>query len=125
MSKIAVLIGNTYIHWVSVIVVAAALTAIFIFLASYRKSGGNLNAAALFIPLALVLSVLFSRIVHWYCRFELYGGLISAITDFTGGGYALFGVFIGTMLSAIIVSVIKLEKNALLLFDCMAPAAAF
>lgn len=124
MSKAAVIFGDVFIYWSSVIIALAALAAILLFLALYTRAGGSVRASAVFIPLAIVLSVVLSRAIHWYCRYESYGSFLSAMTDYTGGGYAMLGVFIGCVAAAGIVRLARLTDDLPGLLDCVAPAGA-
>ena len=90
MEKIAFIYGNTFIYWNSVVMTMAVGVAICLFLAFYLPSGKKL-AAAVAVPLALVLSVFFGRLFHWYFRPDGYTSFVKAMTDYTSGGYALMG----------------------------------
>ena len=45
------------------------------------------------IPLAIALSLLLGRLVHWYCRTSSYDSFEAAMKPFSPGGYALLGIF--------------------------------
>ena len=38
------------------------------------------------LPAAVFFSVVFCRLIHWYCHMEQYTGLLNALTDYSGGG---------------------------------------
>lgn len=124
MDRVAFIIGETFIYWNSIILILAAVTAVCTFLAFYLLRYGNGIRAALLIPLAAVLSVLLARLIHWYCRADAYESLKAAMTDFTGGGYALMGVFAGCALAAIVLRLVGVIRNLPRTFDCMALAGA-
>lgn len=119
MDRIAFVCGNTVLYWNSIVLTLAAATAICGFLALYRGRG---EAAAVVVPLALVLSVLLARLTHWYFRPDSYESFLEAMTDFTSGGYALLGVFLGCFLAAAAVRLLALEENLPRLLDAMSLA---
>ena len=69
--------------------------------------------------MALVLSVLLARLVHWYFRPDSYTGFLDAMGDFTSGGYALLGVFLACGLTAVVVRLLWLETDLAGLLDAM------
>ena len=123
MDQVAFIVGETFIYWNSIILLIAVATAVFTFLAFYLRREGNGISAALFIPLATVLSILLARLIHWYCRADAYQDLASAMTDFSGGGYALMGVFLGCALAALVLRAARIILDLAHIFDCLALAA--
>ena len=118
MEKIAFIYGNTFIYWNSVVMTLAAGAAICLFLSFYLRDGKKL-AAAVAVPLALVLSVFFGRLFHWYFRPDSYTSFIKAMTDYTSGGYALMGCFAACGATAGILKLVGLEKHPLRMLDAM------
>ncbi len=119
MDRIAFVIGNTFLYWNSIILTLAAAAAISFFLTFYLPSDGNSAAAAVAVPLGLVLSVILGRLVHWYFRPDSYAGFGAAMTDFTSGNYALLGVFAACLLTALILRAVRLEKSLGAMLDAM------
>ena len=72
MEKIAFISGETIYYWSSIVLTLATLTAICFFWSLYLGKGGNGIAAFSVIPLAIALSLLLGRLVHWYCRTSSY-----------------------------------------------------
>ena len=70
-------------------------------------------------PGALVLSLFFGRLLHWYFRPDSYPGFWSAITDYTSGGYALMGCFVGCAAAAGLIRLLRLEPFAPAMLDAM------
>ncbi len=120
MDKIAYIIGETFIYWNSIILILAAAAAICMFLFLYLRERGTGISAALLIPLAVVASIIAARTVHWYCRADAYTDLKGALTTFTGGGYALMGVFAGCAVTALLLRLLGIIRNLPHTFDCMA-----
>lgn len=118
MEQIAFISGNSVFYWNSVVLALAAGAASCIFLAFYLP-GGRPGAAATAVPGALVLSLFFGRLLHWYFRPDSYPGFWSAITDYTSGGYALMGCFVGCAAAAGLVRLLRLEPFAPAMLDAM------
>lgn len=118
MEQIAFISGNSVFYWNSVVLALAAGAASCIFLAFYLP-GGRPGAAAAAVPGALVLSLFFGRLLHWYFRPDSYPGFWSAITDYTSGGYALMGCFVGCTAAAGLVRLLRLEPFAPAMLDAM------
>ena len=92
------------------------------FLFLYLRERNNGISAAFLICGCLVTSIIFSRAVHWYCMANAYESLQAALTTYTGGGYALMGVFAGCALTALLLRLLGLVRNLPFAFDCMALA---
>lgn len=118
MEQIAFISGNSVFYWNSVVLALAAGAASCIFLAFYLP-GGRPGAAAAAVPGVLVLSLFFGRLLHWYFRPDSYPGFWSAITDYTSGGYALMGCFVGCAAAAGLVRLLRLEPFAPAMLDAM------
>jgi len=120
MDKIAFISGTTVVYWQSIVLTLAAATAIMFFLAFYIGKCGNAVAGFAVVPAALVLSIVFARFFHWYCRADSYEDLFTAMTDYTSGGYALMGVFLGCFLAAVLTRILFLQWDLPEMLDCMA-----
>ncbi len=124
MDKIAYYWGGHTIYWSSILLTLAAGVAICFFLSRYLKQDAPLSAGFLAVPLSLALSLLFARLIHWYCRTDSYGSLWQALTEPASGGYALLGVFAGCILAAVLLRLTKTSRNLPQMLDCMSYAAA-
>lgn len=122
MEKIALITGGAYLYWSSIILALAVLAAICSFAALYLYKGGSGFALFVTIPVAAVLSLLLSRLIHWYCRTDAYESLAAALGNHSWGGYALMGVFAACMLTACVLRLLRIEKNLPRALDCMALA---
>ena len=120
MEKIAFISGGTFIYWSSIILSLAALTAIAIFAAVYIGKSGDVMGLCATIPVAMVGSIMLSRLIHWYCRADAYESMHVALTDYTSGGYALMGVFIASLAAAALLRLIRVVKNLPQMYDSMA-----
>ena len=123
MNRIAFIMGDRFIYWGSLIMGLGAVSAALMFLAlrlRERKQEGLATSAA--IPLSFIFSLVLSRLVHWYCRPEVYESLGTALTEFHRGGYALIGCFGGCLLAAGLIRLMHLTENLPRLLDHMALA---
>ena len=125
MGKVAVLYDGQFIYWRSILWAVAVVAALLMAVAIRLWQRKPLPPLLVALPAAIVLSVYCARIVHWYCRFEAYGSLRSALTDLGGGGFSLIGVFAGTLLALLLVRALQLTKELPSLLDAVSPAAAF
>jgi len=123
MSKIAFLYGDVAIYWSSIVLLLAVVCAVLAALAVRLLQNKPIAPVAVLIPLALTLSLLCARLIHWYCRADQYDSLVAALTDFTGGGYSMLGVFAGCLAAALILRVMHVTDDLPSLLDCLAPAA--
>ena len=119
MDKLAFVIGERFIYWNSIVLTLAALVAICYFLAFYLEKCGNAVAGFAVIPLAIAISLVCARFFHWYCRFDSYDSFAAAMTDYSSGGYALMGVFLGCFLSAVLLRLVCFHRNLPEMLDCM------
>lgn len=124
MDKIAFIIGETFIYWQSLILMLGAATAVFMFVGLYIGKSGNVVATAVAVPMALVSSLLLSRLTHWYCQSTAYASFSAAMTDWSAGSFALMGVFAGCLLTACLLRLVRVVKNLPEMLDCMVLAGA-
>lgn len=124
MDKIAFIIGETFLYWNSIILALAAVTAICLFISFYLKRPGNGAAAALLVPMSIILGLTLARLIHWYCRSDSYDSLAAAMTDFSRGGFALMGVFFGTAIAAGLLRLLGVIRNLPETFDCLSLGGA-
>ena len=120
MNKIAFIIGETFLYWNTIILLLAVVTAICMFLFLYLRERRHGASAALLVPLSIIAATFCARFLHWYCCSNAYESLNAAMTTFTGGGYALMGVFAGCAIVACLLRLTRIVKNLPMTFDCMA-----
>lgn len=124
MSEIAIYSGNTIIYWSSIVIVLGIAAGFCLSYSLYTANGGRASAMWVFLPIAIILCVFFSRFVHWYTHAEQYAGLFKALTDYSIGSYLMPGVIIGILVSALIVKALHLCPSASELLDALAPGSA-
>ena len=122
MDKLAFIIGDTFVYWNSIVLTLAAMVAILFFLAFYIGKCGNAVAGFAAVPLSIVVSLICARFFHWYCRFDSYDSFTAAMTDYSSGGYALMGVFLGCFLVAAVLRILHLHRSLPEMLDCMSIA---
>lgn len=120
MEQIAWIYGSVFVYWSQILLVLGIAAGICLYLALYLSKPGTLAAAMFSVPLALGLSLVLSRLLHWYCHPEQYETLTSALTDYRTGSYALAGAFAGCALAACLLRLVRLSKNLPHMLDCMA-----
>ena len=123
MDKLAYVSGETFLYWNSIVLTLAAATAICFFLAFYLYKSGNALAGFTAVPACLGLSLVLARFFHWYCRADSYPDFLTAMTDYTSGGYALMGVFLGCFLVAVVLRLLQFSLDLGEMLDCMSIAA--
>lgn len=124
MNPVAVFTTDTIVFWNGILSCLAVMACFFVALALYSSVEEHCRSLWCLLPLAVLFSVLLSRFIHWYCHEEQYAGFLSALTDYSSGGYCLPGAVIGTVLAALLLRVLKGTDNVRRLLDCVAPGAA-
>ena len=120
MNPIAFILENTTIYWYSVILALSVLTGVCIFMACCRYADLRPLHAAATVILSVVLSLLLSRLVYWYCRATSFSSWAQALTTPATGKLALAGVFAGCVLAILILK--KPFGETAKLLDCMSIA---
>lgn len=124
MNSIAIYAGSTVVYWSGIIIALGAAACFALSYALYISYVGSGKALIALFPLAAVFSVLFCRLIHWYCHMEQYAGFFNAVTDYSSGGYCLPGAVLGVLLAAYIVGRLGFTANVPRLLDAVAPGAA-
>ena len=124
MSQIALTVGGVSIYWNAVVICLGIAGCFCMTWALFTANGGQGTALLLLLPLAMLFSVLLARLLHWDCHIEQYPSLLSAITDYSTGGFCMPGVLLGTALAVLCVRLLGFTGNAGRLYDCLAPGAA-
>ena len=120
MERIAFISGDTFIYWSSIVLALAAVTAAAIYAVFYLNKSRNFLATGLSILLTVAMALPMSRLVHWYCQHIQYPGFREAMTDYSTGGYALLGVFVACLVTAMLLRLIRVSSNLPQMLDCMA-----
>ena len=124
MNPIALYLGDTVVYWNGIMIAFAVASGFFLGYSLYTAHSGRGAALWLMLPLALALSLLFSRMLHYSCYPALYKSFTSAITDFSGGGYCLPGMIVGIILAAFLMYKGGFADSTGSVLDAMAPGLA-
>lgn len=124
MNKIAYIYNDIIINWSSIVIALAVVCAVCAAFALAVRRKGMASAVAVMLPIAMVLSLICSRVIHWYCRTDQYESLTQAFTDFSVGGFSIIGIFAGCLVAAVLVRAMGLTDSLGGLLDCVSPAAA-
>ena len=124
MNEIAVFTGSLTIYWSSIVICLGIAAGLCLSLALYPMDHRHNTAVWVFFPIATVLSILLSRLIHWYSHIEQYGSLMAAMTDYSNGGYCIQGIILGVLFAALLVRLVRLTPTAGELLDAVAPGLA-
>lgn len=119
MDKVALYAGGTPIYWCSLALTLGTIVAVCFFLAFYLGKSGNAAAGFAAVPVGILLSLVLARFFHWYCQTDSYESFRAAMTDFSGGGFALMGAFLGCTLAACLTRILCLQRNLLEMLDAL------
>ena len=124
MEQIAFIINDRLIHWSSLMVALGGAVAVCLFVWLYTRQTQNWQGAGWMLLLSCPLSIFFSRLIHWYCRYSSYPSFSAAVTDYSVGGYALIGVFAGCLVAALLLRLTRRVSSLGELLDCTCIAGA-
>ena len=124
MDQIAFIIDGRVVHWSFLMVALGGAVAVCLFAWLYTRQSENWSGTAWMLLLSCPLSLVLSRLVHWYCRYTSYPDMTTALTDYSVGGYALIGVFAGCLISALLLRLTRRVDNLGQLLDCACIAGA-
>ena len=123
MDQLAFILGGHAVYWRFFIIALAALAAVLLAVTLQLRQKKDSLALFVALPFAVVLSLIFARLIHWCCHVSDYESLQAAILR-PQGGYALLGAFAGTLLAFLLVRALRLTRDLPALLDTAAPAAA-
>ncbi len=123
MENLAISTDVFRIYWSSIITALAVFCAVVSFLSIY-KNNKRYFEKQLFVIISIVVSLVLSRLIHWYLKTDAYESLTMAFTNFYVGGYALIGAFFGTILVALIFKIFGITKSLSKLLDAVAISGA-
>lgn len=122
MEQIAFISGGTFLYWSALVMSLGILAAVCVYTALRLDDGEEISAVGITVPLCVITSLVLSRLIHWYCRTDSYESLLTAMTDYSQGGYALMGTFGACALCACLLRLVKILKNLPGTLDAMALA---
>ena len=123
-SSLAIYIGTTGIYWSSIVIVLGAIAAFCLAFSIYSAHFNSSSAVFVCFALTVVLGIIISRGIHFYCHQEQYDGFFAALTNFSGGSFFLPGVILAAMLAALFTKLLGIPAQPYDLLDAFAPALA-
>lgn len=123
MNKLAFIYGDTLIYWSSIVTALAVLTGTLLFLGTYTLRAKRIAGGFLACPIAIVLSLILARLIHWYFRTDSYDGFDSMLV-LSGDGYALSGAFAGCLLAALLLKLTNAVDSLPRMLDSMSIGGA-
>lgn len=124
MNAIAICAGSTVIYWSGMIIALGIAAGFALTYSLYTSYVGTGRPLWVLLPAAVFFSVVFCRLLHWYCHMEQYTSLLNALTDYSGGGYCLPGAVLGVLTAAYLTGRLGFTGNAARMLDAAAPGAA-
>ena len=121
MNSIAISVGSITIYWSSLIIALGVLAGLVMGLSLCRDDKCRASAVLCFYPPAILFSVFFSRLIHWYSYMEQYASFVAAVTDYSAGDYCVSGVVLGVLLAGAVVRWAGLVGRIGSLFDTVLP----
>ncbi len=125
MEQIALIYKGGILYGSFLIITLAVSAAICGFLCLYLRKSHTPAAGFVSVPIALALSLVLSRLLHWYAYGENYQGIWNALTDYSAGGFVLLGAFPGCLLAAELTRKIGFHQDTPEMLDCMCLAGGF
>ena len=124
MESIAFIWGRYMVYWSTAIVTMACGVGILLFLFLYLWDEEDTLGGFWAVPLSLGLGMVCARLAHWYFRRDAYDSLLSALTDYSVGGFALVGAFAGVLLAALLLAALRRGRHLGAMLDAMSLAGA-
>ncbi len=121
MAQIAFIAGDNFLYWKDILLILAAASFVFTFLALYWGHGGKFEAGIVTVCMALGLSMVLSRLVHWYSSPDSYPDLLSVAGS---GGYQLIGCFLGCPMAVLLGKAMGLHDHTGKMLDHMCLAGS-
>lgn len=120
MNQTAAILNSCTLYWYSIVIALAVAAGISFFLAccTYEKIGPVCAAASAL--LSVGFSLVFSRLIYWYCRPYSFSDWQQALTVPASTCHALLGAFLGCLLTALLLQ--RSAGGLFRLLDCMSTA---
>ena len=125
MDNIAVFYNEIIIYWPTILIFCGTLAGFIFSLSLYLTKNKYCYGFCIYMPVAVLLSVVFSRLLHWYCYREQYEGLGAAMKDYSSGGYLIQGVIFAVWLSAFLLAPLAEDGSSKSILDPMSVGLAF
>ena len=120
MNQTAVILNSVTLYWYSIVLALAAAAGVCFYLACCAHEKIDPVCAAASALLSVGFSLVFSRLIYWYCRPYSFADWKQALTVPASTCHALLGAFIGCLLTALLLQ--RFAGGLLRLLDCMSTA---
>ena len=124
MEKIAFILGGTPVYWRTVLIALGALSFALMLIGLRLRQGRKLLPVLIALPFAGAAALYLGRFIQWYCLSENYASLGEAFSDLGNGGVSLVGAFGSALLFALLLRLVRLEKDTPALLDDVSVAGA-
>ena len=119
--SVAFCFGDELVYWSSIITTLAAVSCFSVAAALYSSHSGRGSTVWVMFPFAVLFSVFFCRLLHWYCNPGIYRSLFKAVTDISEGGFCIAGILPGVLLAAFVTVRLGFAPDGSLLLDAVGP----
>ena len=123
-AAIAACIGSTFLYWSGIIIAVGIAAGFLLSYSLYTSHSGRGSGLWVMLFLTLVIGLPASRLVHFYFNKEQYAGLLSAMTDYSGGSFWLPAALLAMLPAALLVHGLRFPGSAGEMLDAAAPGAA-
>ena len=121
----AFIIGKTVIPWSAILIVFAILAWFFFAYSFAGEEKKDRIAVLCMLPLSILFSFFFCRLLYWYSNQSQYAGFGAALTSRSLTAFSLLGILPGIALSAGLIRLVKINDDLPGILDTFAaPTAA-
>lgn len=121
MNSIAVISGDLVLYWNGIVLALGLAAGLCLSLALYPRYNRHSAAVWVFFPFAVLLGLILSRLIYWYCHIEQFGSFWECLASPNTGSYAMPGVILGVLAAAQVSKKLKLVQRSGRLLDAVAP----
>ena len=121
MNSIAVISGDLVLYWNGIVLALGLAAGLCLSLALYPRYNRHSAAVWVFFPFAVLLGLILSRLIYWYCHIEQFGSFWECLASPNTGSYAMPGVILGVLGAAQVSKKLKLVQRSGRLLDAVAP----
>ena len=124
-ASIAACVGSTFLYWNGIIIAFGIAAGFLLMYSLYTAHSGPGSGLWIMLCTAMAIGVPAARLIHFYFNKEQYAGLVSALTDYSGGSFWLPAAVLALVPAAWVTHLLRFPYSAGELLDAAAPGAAF
>ena len=91
MNSIAVISGDLVLYWNGIVLALGLAAGLCLSLALYPRYNRHSAAVWVFFPFAVLLGLILSRLIYWYCHIEQLGSFCECLAAPNTGSYFMHG----------------------------------